>query len=389
MARRAHGVPRFGAVPSANGMDRLFTHHPLTEMSMRLRMPPIVQPPSCHLFWLLILLLAFAGSLNAQEQDSLKKRFLVEAPRSWEALNAHVFQLQGRLTLESKWAKLSEKDSWEIKDKPGNRLSEREIINLDKQTKDYTVTCSNPDYIFTLKRKSPDVPWVLTDVQKKAPGKEFRLPDTYRDEGSLGYGVQDALISVCGMQLANLVREPSFRVLNAKLVRQDELELVQIDFENPHATNGATLNGVAFDPIQSGMLLLDPQQSWCLRGYEVHSKFSNSENVSRSKVIEIRNSSVPHLPLPVHVADTTTHQQSGVGTTDPPFTSSTDLKYDLDEPHPLVDADFRLPAFGLPEIVEVKRPWWSMWVVGGSLAIFAVAALGVWFYRRKASKPAA
>ena len=90
------------------------------------------------------------GSLNAQDDEALKKRFLDEAPRAWEALNAHVFQLQGRIKVDMKWGTTSSSVNQEIKGIADNQLSEIDITRPSSQTNTYSVHASNPDYIFTL-----------------------------------------------------------------------------------------------------------------------------------------------------------------------------------------------------------------------------------------------
>ena len=332
------------------------------------------------------LLLGFASpGLKAQDEEALKKRFMDDAPRSWAAFNAHVFHLQGRLRLViKKQGKEIAKKTWEFKEKPGCRLAESEDTDLESQTTDFRLYASNPNYIFSLRRKSADSPWALTDMTKKQPGVEFQLPQNeYQYE--IGSGVQSVLTVAARSQLADLIRQPSFHVIHAALVRQEGPELVQIEFDNRHPVSQGP-----FEPVQSGTVLLDPERSWCVRGYEIHTEFSNSLSICRSDVIAIRDSSVAHLPLPVHIAHTTTSEVTEPGYAGQTIASSSDLQYDLEEPHPLPDSDFRLAAFGLPEPeLPATRPWWSLWAIGTALLCIAAAGVWWWFLRRKAAKPAA
>lgn len=299
-------------------------------------------------------------------------------------LNSHVFQLQGRVTSVIKSGTTNTTVRWLFKEKPGNRLSQVEITEEGKGL-DYAVYGSNPDYVFILKRKSPDSPWVLRDFKKKPTDQDFRLPEEYRSAGALGSGLQGILTTVSVSRLADLVREPNFRVAHAAVVKQNGAELVRIEFENPHS-----MKQVPFEPIQSGAILLDPQQSWCLRGYEVHSQHSNSLSTLRSDIVEIRDSSTRGFPLPVHIADTTTSQATEPEYLGQTYVSSSDMQYDVDETRPPADSDFRLPAFGLPEMQEpATRPWWSLWAVVASFVCIAAAGVWWWFLRRKAPKPAA
>jgi hypothetical protein len=320
----------------------------------------------------------------AQDMDALKQRFLQEAPRGWDVLNTHAFEIQGHVRMVMKVAgKEDFRGSWVIKAKPSNQLSQAEATDANGQMT-YSVYAENAYYAFALKRKSADFPWVLTDIRKKQPGVDLKLPDDYRNEG-IGQGIQTALTTPAWSKLADLVRQPSFQVRRAAIVNQDGLELVQIDFDNAHP-----LKQGQFEPVQSGTVLLDPERSWCLRGYEIHARFENALDVCRSDIIEIRDSSSPHIPLPVHIADTTISQATEAGYVGQRVTKSSDLRYDLLEPHPLPDNDFRLAAFGLPEPEgSVTQPWWSLWAIGASLLCIAAAGIWWWFLRRKAPKPAA
>jgi hypothetical protein len=351
--------------------------------------PVPIALPVFRLVCSLVLLLVAAADGLAQDEEALKQRFLDEAPRSWDALIGHAFQLRGQIRTTWKRGNLSGRLISEIKEKPGNRLWQLESADSDAQGSEYTVYASNSDYIFKLKRKSMksmNLPWVMVDFQRKEPGREFQLPAEYREEGGLSEGLQSSgLTAVSWSKLPDLVRQPSFRVARAAVENRDGLEFVRIDFENPHP-----FDQKPFEPVQSGTLLLDPERSWCVRGYEVHAQYANDSPVCHSDVIEVRDSSVPHLPLPARFASTTTHHQFGKGTTEEVFTETVDAQYNVEEPLTLPDSDFRLPAFGLPEPEgPATRPWWSLWAVGASLACIAAAGVWWWLLRRKAPKPAA
>ena len=332
-----------------------------------------------------LLLLGFAGpGLKAQDDEALKKRFMDEAPRSWDAFNAHVFELQGRnRVVFKKQGKETTVMTGEFKEKPGCRLLESEDADLENQTTDYQLYGSNPNYIFSLRRKSADSPWVLTDMTKKQPGVEFQLPQNeYQYE--IGRGVQSVLTEAGYSQLGDLVRLPNFHVLHAALINQEGSELAQIEFANRHPVGQGR-----FEPVQSGTVLLDPQRSWCVRGYVIHAEFGNAQEVCRSDVITVRDSSAPHLPLPVHIAKTRTTKATEGTYAGQTITGSSDLQYDLEEPHPLPDSDFRLAAFGLPEPSEPARPLrqrWYMWAITAGLILLVAAMAYSRFLRRKTPK---
>jgi hypothetical protein len=289
-------------------------------------------------------LLLAGGSSRAQDSTSLVQQFLTEAPRDWDRFNSHTFQLQGRIRMVVKSKAVETiQGYWEIKDKPDHRLSVVHIKDLKNRTEEQSVYAYNPDYRFSLRRRSSDAPWILADWMVRQPGTNHKLLNAYNDE--IGSGIQRSLLSVYAMRVDDLIRQPNFRAIRGETVSRDGQEWIQIDFTNQHILNDKG----SFDPIQSGTLVFDPKQSWCLRGYEIRTKHSNSESVIRSDVIEVRESSVPRFPLPVRIAYTKTSLATEPGYVGQTVITSLDTQYEIQEPYSPADEEFRLSAFGLPE----------------------------------------
>jgi hypothetical protein len=248
--------------------------------------------------------------------------------------------------------------------------------------KERSVYTYNPDYIFSLHQNTAESPWVITDIRRKRPESKFQLPENYKLQ--IGSGIQTALTTVGGWDLADIVRQPNFRVQHATPVNRDGLQLVQIDFECPH-----TLAQKPFLPIQAGTILLDPQQSWCVREYEVQTKHSNASGVTRSQIIQIRESNQPHFPLPVRIAWTTTSRATEPGFVGQTVISSCNVDYDLDESHPPTDEEFRLSAFGLPEPGgKERRTRWHLWAAAAAGTCLIGTLLFRWLARRAKSQAA-
>ncbi|HBI42105.1 MAG TPA: hypothetical protein DDY78_04495 [Planctomycetales bacterium] len=332
--------------------------------------------------FVLLFVVMGGADLQAQDANALARRFLDEAPPCWELLKDQQFQLRGKIRAAWTWGKTSGHAETDIKEKSGNQLRSPQPLP-DGQENDNTAYVVNADYIFSLKRKAQNALWVLSDFQKK--GKDFRLPTRFQEEGGIGYGVQTVLLN-CGAFLPDLVRQPSFRVVRAAVENREGAEFIRVDYDNTHPVNQKPIQSV-----QSGTMLLDPARCWCVREFEVHTGALNDESVTRSDVIEIRDSSVAHFPLPVHIASTTKHRQFSPDgkAKEEVFTSTGDMRYDLEEPYPLADAEFRLPAFGLPEPAEPPQPLWQrwyVWAITAGLACLAAAAVCSQFLRRKKPK---
>jgi len=76
--------------------------------------------------------------------------------------------------------------------------------------------------------------------------------------------------------LPDLVRQPTFRVVQASTVQGDGTELIQIDFDNLHPLNST---GTRFCPTQGGSLLLDPNRLWTLRSCTLRNKYSDGDTI--------------------------------------------------------------------------------------------------------------
>ncbi|MFO0845807.1 MAG: hypothetical protein U0797_26060 [Gemmataceae bacterium] len=261
--------------------------------------------------------------------------------------------------------------TWMAKEREGHRLVEEEAINLESKKKEIAVYCFNPEYLFTLQRRSGKDAWVLTNLILRKDENE-PIPDTYKDH--IGQGMQHALFLLGYSELAQFVKQPTFKATNAARVTHDGDECVSIDFDNPHS-----LKEKPFEPVQGGTILLDPKRSWCLRGFQVRTLYSNAAGTERAEKILLRDSKAEGLPLPVQIVASRKDIDTAPGKGSAEFVSSTSTTFDLDESAPPAREEFRLTAFGLPEPPGARKPWrWHWWAAGAGVVCLA----GSYLFRR-------
>jgi hypothetical protein len=124
-------------------------------------------------FWILLQLgslsMAFAknDSLQAQDTETLKQRFLKEAPAEWEAYRAFVDRLQGSIeTRLTKDGKLRTHARCEIKQNGDCRLWMTQRLP-DSPPPKGEVIAVNPNYAFVINRSNDKDEWLLINVSRK------------------------------------------------------------------------------------------------------------------------------------------------------------------------------------------------------------------------------
>jgi hypothetical protein len=233
----------------------------------------------------------------------------------------------------------------------------------------------NSMYGFTLGRKAPDAPWVLKDLAMGDNRHNRTGWEAYDQAAVLGWTTVD------NVRLADLVREPNFRVTGAKAIERDGAELIQIDFDNTHVP-AAPL----YILIQSGMLLLDPDRFWMLRGFDVRDRSAQGEHSSKGEY-EVRSSSTK-APIPKRLVQVSKGLMKGGRV------MTITKEYDLSEvTTPPGEEEFTLSAFGLPEpqgVIWQKPSRWYLWFIGVGVACLVIGAY-LWhrLHRHKMTHPKA
>jgi hypothetical protein len=346
--------------------------------------PTLRQPVQWPLFLAVLVVLAgpaglrgWGQALGADGDAGLQRRFLEEAPRRWRECLAHEFSLRGVSTaVLTKDGKDYTRCKFDRKQRPGHRLAQAWLEQVEEGKHTERLDAYNPDYLIELSRRAEGQPWVLMQLAMKTSASSFDAAPSYR------YGLKDSvqavLFQVSDAKLTDLVQQPSFRVVGAKEVRRGGDRLVLVEFDNAHDVKDTPSCNV-----QGGTMVLDPSRSWCVREYDVRVKYTGPVGTERSDTIELRPSKEPAFPLPVKLVTT---QKLFSEEAKKSYVIRFERTYDLDESNPPGEDEFRLSAFGLPEPGTVRAtPRWHFWAAVGGLCAFALAFLLRVFGRRRAA----
>jgi hypothetical protein len=305
------------------------------------------------------------GAVPAQSSDELGRRFLEEAPPSWEKYAIAVQRLSGTVDesdTNSKWG--PSRTITEVKHNSACQLCLVRSESKDGASEE--VLAHNRAYAFFLRRKTSEKPWVITSVVNL---KQDAADSALRRIQEAQLPVVGQLTQLYNRGLEKLVLHKTFRVLSARPVNLNEEELVEIQFDNTHPLSKDTSE---FFPVQSGVLVLDPKKSWCLRSGTLQNKYfgSVSSDVLATEIGGLLSST---YPIPARLTLTMQTLKDNGET----IQGTMEFKFDLREPTSLPpDEEFTLTAFGLPEpaglqaIVPPTR--WYLWA--GLAGILCLAA---------------
>jgi hypothetical protein len=315
----------------------------------------------------------------ADSPADLRSQFLKEAPPAWKGYRALAEQLQGTVSTKvERKGKVTFDMKNEYKQNPRCRMIVSHLLNSEKREE--AAFAVNPQYSFALKRTPSGVPWVMQSLRLQVDGLDTRVAIEIPDSKKLLATLTHPYLR----DLADLVDQPSFKVLRAAPVQSRGMNLVQIDFDNTHQMK---LDPKAFFPIQSGTLVLDPDRSWVLWSCEMLAKHPDGDVRIRVEN-EIANPT-SNPPIPVRSTEWRDMAVAKQGQVLEVRSRHFDLTFPTHLPP---DSDFTLTAFGLPEPPGItwKKPTpWYIWitVAGGGLLIAGISFR--WLRRRYFTKPAA
>jgi hypothetical protein len=311
--------------------------------------------------------LVSAGSVNAQEASSLKRRLLQEAPQAWKNYQEFFQALQGNASGERRELTGNEK----------NQITRR-VVSHWKRCKGYsllqqeafsrgsysgTVRGYNPQYKFMLARGSEQKPWVVQELTQRSPDDSEPPRDPPlglffgNPPGSLPY----------------LFDSPDFKVVNVAPEGVQSEELVRMTFTYSPKDK-------AKERLRGGWIVLDHNHDWVIRRGEIELVFDAKTKVKQTFVEEYKEGS-GHHPIPTKNSlkatvledGRITYEYEGVGTSN------------LYEQQFVPESEFTLSAFGLPEPAWLKpknKRSWYLWA--GLAGVLCLVSAGIvrWAKRR-------
>lgn len=307
----------------------------------------------------------------AHSGDELRARFGKEASARWKEYADWCKNLEGTGTvIATKGETTEDHERFEYKYNAACRLIIRQSLLKPSGTGE--VAAFNRRYAFLLERKTSEKPWVLKGIGEA----ESKNAAAIRKDVEKRSRAAVSLLLTWPDSLEELTTHPSFRILRATPVTRFGSELVQLEFENPHEIIPAP--GEPFVPIQSGVLLLDPERFWIFRGGDFNCNYSDA--ISTVKIeIELADSK-SRFPIPKRRVTTIASKSlEGRGS----YTRKMVSDFHLSEPSTLPpDEQFTLSAFGVPEpfaVAPARRYPWFLWAgIAGVLCVI----VGVFFARR-------
>jgi hypothetical protein len=315
------------------------------------------------------MLLTRQGLAVDNTSDDLRKRFMEEAPAQWAKYQELMANVQGVISSEYSSTEPRQNGSTRIEYKVGSGGKLRVYQSLLPIDAGNSVCAFNSKYAFTLTRKTAGDSWVLTFQERI--NRDGKIPE------KVSRPISWAMSSVAGLthlyieNLIEMVRKPYFRVISVAPVKTNSGELVEITFDYQHKV-GDSEGNKPYNPVQSGLMVLDPANFWLLRSCQLNLSYSNSKRKA-TRVDEYVTSSM--VPLPKRSVRT----EEDVPLNGPAsYKLSVTSDFDLRLPSTLPDeSEFTLSAFGMAEPAGIH---WStptplfLWIflVAASLLVVAV-----------------
>ena len=232
------------------------------------------------------------------------------------------------------------------------------------------IFCANKDYAFRLEKQNERKPYVITYTSLS------------RDEvknyifNELSYKIH-TFSTILDKPLHELLVDPKFKVLNATHSLDNGKNTLRLDVQN--------VSVIKEEPSYTGHIILDKDNSYSIirldiniRFYEINQKKEAVGQMTRdmSYAQNALRLAVPSLVKTIYVTNVYEKQEVEW------FISSLSA---CDK----TEAAFRLPAFGLTDIIKMSNgqdssiPWFVYAAAIGSLCLIAA-----WFIKRKRTLPA-
>lgn len=311
------------------------------------------------------------GHTETGDDAELRDRFVTEAPKRWQEYQIFIKSLQGsgRFDREDFIPRkgISNRRSFGYK-----QAADCALLMIQQESEKNTrceVFAVNSSYTFSLGRKEPQKPWVITGVSPLTSDNistELQaLTARMNQQLSMGLMIfNDRLLLPIALNTGEL------QIDGARTALREGKSVVEVQFK--HRPKDAANN-----PVRGGLIYLDPERYWVIEGYEVDAEFPNGKSHFTGKN-EYKPGSKGH-PIPLKRSI----RSKGITKDGPGVDFELRTTLDLFEGPIPPKSDFTLPAFGLPEPIGITplRPWYLRWYVLITGFGFGCIILGAIYYR--------
>jgi hypothetical protein len=311
-----------------------------------------------HCLALIICLVSAMSRCHADE--TLRQRFLREAPRGWQELQHLYDQIvgMGRVDVVTRVdGKTVAHLVWDFKIKQNGTWIFWE--RTDTKSASAVAAASNSSYAFIVSQRA-DKPWTLQGVEKEGTAVYWEA----RRGGGLGH-FQSPWIIVCRFPLDEITSDPSFKIRAVTEEVRDGQSLVVLEFD---AAVKNAQPGWAPSELRYGRLVLDPGISWAMREGSVtlepgsqQFKFSIDYHAPEKKIKKYETVNIDALG----------HTTSGT-------LEVTQLEF-----RAAPESDFTMSVYGFDEPKTPRKPvrWW-LWIAVGGGGLLLVGVGVAWWRRR-------
>jgi hypothetical protein len=298
----------------------------------------------------------------ARDDAALLEAFRTDAPLRWEEYASKAIQFQGTIHFQqlSDGVLIDDRRNEFQQNKQCKLCVSQSLMPKHDRGE---LLARNPDYAFSLERQGEKHPWTVAfrePILEGISSKRLRMLD-------VEFAMLNPLTCVEQTYLSDLVRRPTFTVTKIAQIEMNGETLVRVEFDNTHPVTDEPAG-----PMQSGVLILDPQRYWCLRTCDLQLKWKNVDSATEHIENEIADLGAK-FPKPKRTVNSGLYrfpkETKQVTVT---FTS----EFELEEASTLpADDKFTLSAYGFPERGRAQRRRWYLWSAGVGIALVCGALL--------------
>ena len=285
---------------------------------------------------------------SAQEKE-LRTRLGSEAPAKWEAYREFSKRLQGSY-LEEMFDRTADNKRIGHTRIQQKSTDYAKLLMFDVTAPEDRHHCwvRNEQYAFELRRKKDSEPWVL--AQLHLDDKKAGKSPIHKYLGGERY--VSGPFMLFEHWLPDFIKRPSLRLTSIEIIPQENSNLIRVAFAYAQSDKEKKDGGVY---VQDGWFILDPENYWLIREYEVKALWPSREKGTVHGHTEWRTNKDG---FPILTKQTKLIQ--AVDPTGPKTEVETRIEYKYEEREPGPE-EFTLSAFGLPE------PKGIVWDHGGTL----------------------